>query len=74
MNINISIDNDTLSEDELQKLVQCIREIEQNRPERHIDIWIDSPEKTMTEVKRVISSIKPEFPYIKVIELDKEAT
>jgi hypothetical protein len=73
MNINISIDNDTLSEDELQKLVQCIREIEQNRPERHIGIWIDSPEKTMTEVKRVISSIKPEFPYIKVIEFDKKS-
>ena len=73
MNIDISIDNDTLSENELQKLVQCIREIEQNRPERHIDIWIDSPEKTMIEVKRVISSIKPEFPYVKVIEFDKES-
>jgi hypothetical protein len=33
MNIDISIDNDTLSENELQKLVQCIREIKQNRPE-----------------------------------------
>lgn len=72
MNINISVDNDTFSEDELKKLVQCIREIEQNIPERHIDIWIDSSEKSMEEFKRVISSIRPEFPYIKVIEFEKE--
>jgi lipoate synthase len=73
MNINISIDNDTLSEDELKKLVQCVREIEQNRQERHIDILIDSPEKTMEEMKRVISSVKPIFPYFKVIEFENEA-
>lgn len=72
MNINISIDNDTFSEEELEKLLQCIREIEQNRPKRHIDIWIDSPEKSMKEIKRVISSVKPEFPYLKVIEFGKE--
>lgn len=72
MNIDISIDNDTLSEDELKKLVQCIREIEQNRPERHIAIFIDSQEKSMKDIKRVISSVKPEFPYLKVIEFEKE--
>lgn len=72
MYINISVENDTLSEEELKKFVQCIREIEQNRPKRHIDIFIDCPEKTMKEFKRVISSIKPEFPYSKVIEFNKE--
>lgn len=72
MNINISIDNDTLSEEELEKLLGCIREIEQNKPERHIDIFIDSPEKGMEEIKRVISSIKPAFPYIKVVEFDNK--
>jgi lipoate synthase len=54
MEINISVDNDTLSEDELKKLVQCIREIEQNKPERHINIFIDAPEKTMKEMKYII--------------------
>jgi hypothetical protein len=72
MNIDISIDNDTFSEDELKKLLQCTREIEQNRPKRHIDIFIDSPEKSMKEVKRVISSIKPEFPYLKAVEFENE--
>lgn len=72
MNINISTNNDTFSEDELKKLVQCIREIEQNRPDRHIDIFIDSSERTVEEMKNVILSIKPEFPYLKVVEFEKE--
>jgi lipoate synthase len=72
MNINISVTNDTLSEDEVKKLTQCIREIEQNRPERHINIFIDSPEKSVEEMKRIISSIRPEFPYQKVIEFEKK--
>jgi len=71
MEINISIDDDTFSEDELKKLTRCIREIEQNKPERHVNIWIDSPEKSIDEMKRIISSIRPKFPYQKVIELEK---
>lgn len=71
MNINIAVDNDTFSENELKKLVQCIREIEQNKPNRHIEIWIDSPEKSIKEMTRVITSITPEFPYLKVIEFEE---
>lgn len=69
MEINISIDGDTLSEDELKKLMRCIREIEQNKPERHMNILIDSPERTIEDAKELISSIKPELPYVRVIEL-----
>lgn len=72
MEINISIVNDTLSEEELKKLIQCIREIEQNKPERHMNIFINSPEKTMKEATEVLSSIKPGFPFMKVIRFDKE--
>ncbi len=72
IDINISVKNDTFSEDELKKLMQCIREIEQNKPERHINIWIDSPEKTTKEIKGVISSIKPALRHINVIELEKK--
>ncbi len=72
MEINITVNNDTLSEDELKKLMQCIREIEQNKPERHINIFINSPEKTTEEVKNVLSSIKPGFPFIKILKFDKE--
>jgi len=72
MEINISIDDDTLSEDELKKLMQCIREIEQNKPERHMNIWIVSPERTVEDAKALISSIKPELPYVRVIGLEKK--
>lgn len=72
MEINISIVSDTLSEEELKKLMQCIREIEQNKPKRLINIFINSPEKTTEEVKNVLSSIKPGFPFMKVIPFDKE--
>lgn len=72
MEINISIDNDSLSEDELKKLMNCIREIEQNRPDRHMNIFIYSPERTMEDAKALISSIKPELPYVRVVELEKK--
>lgn len=72
MEINISIKNDKLSEDELKKFIQCIREIEQNKPERHIGIFINHTETTTDEMINVISSIKPGFPFMKVIRFDKE--
>ncbi len=36
----------TLLVEELKKLSQCIRDIEQNKPIRHINIWMDVPDKT----------------------------
>lgn len=72
MEINISIIDDILSEDELKKLMQCVRDIEQNKPERHINIFINSPESTTEEMKELLSSISPGFPFMKIIKFDKK--
>jgi len=66
--INIYVENGCLSTDELKKLTQCIREIEQNNTERLIKIWMDTPEKTVEEMKDVIGSVKPGFPHNMVLK------
>lgn len=69
--IDIYVDNGCLSVDELKKLTQCIREIEQNNPQRVIKILIDTPEKTVSEMKGVLDSVEPNFPYKLVVELPR---
>lgn len=66
--INIYVENGCLSADELKKLTQCVREIEQNNTERVIKIWMNTPEKTVEEMENVINSIKPGFPHKMVIK------
>jgi hypothetical protein len=66
--INIYVENGCLSTDELKKLTQCIREIEQNNTERLIKIWMDTPEKTVKEMEDVINSVNPEFPHKMVLK------
>ena len=69
--IVISIHNGTLSVEELKKLSQCIRDIEQNKHIRHINIWMNVPDKTIKEMQEVNDSIIPGFPIKGVIELNK---
>lgn len=66
--INIYVENGCLSTNELKKLTQCIREIEQNDTERLFKIWMDTPEKTVEEMKDVIGSAKPGFPHMMVLK------
>lgn len=66
--INIYVENGCLSTDELKKLTQCIREIEQNNTERLFKIWMDTPEKTVEEMKDVIGSARPGFPHMVVLK------
>lgn len=66
--INIYVENGCLSTDELKKLAQCIREIEQNNTDRLIKIWMDTPEKSVKEMEDVIGSVKPGFPHKMVIK------
>lgn len=66
--INIYVENGCLSTDELKKLTQCIREIEQNNTDRLIKIWMDTPEKTVKEMEDVIGSVKPEFPHKMILK------
>lgn len=70
--INIKTENGNLTTDELKKLVQCIRDIEQNMPKRHIQVLMNTPEKTVKEMEEVNSSITPGFPINIVIELKKD--
>ena len=67
----LSIQNGTLSVDELKKLSQCIRDIEQNKPIRHINIWMNVPDKTIKELQEVNDSISPGFPIKSVIKLNR---
>ena len=66
--INIYIENGCLSTDELKKLTQCIREIEQNDTSRLIKIWMDTPEKTIKEMEDILGSVEPGFPHKMVIK------
>lgn len=69
--IVITIHNGTLSIEEFKKLSQCLRDIEQNKPTRHINIWMDVPDKTIKDMQEINDSIKPGFPIRGIIELDK---
>ena len=42
--------------------------IEQNNTDRVINIFMDTPDKTIEEMKSVINSAKPGFPYVTVVE------
>ena len=66
--INIYVENGCLSTDELKKLTQCIREIEQNNTDRLIKIWMDTPEKTIKEMEDVLGYVEPGFPHKMVIK------
>lgn len=68
---SLSIQNGTLSVEELKKLSQCIRDIEQNKPIRHLNIWMDVPDKTINQIQEVNDSIVPGFPIKGVIEFNK---
>lgn len=69
--INIKTENGDLTVDELKKFVQCIRDIEQNVPTRHIQVLMNVPEKTVKEMEDVTSSITPGFPFNIIIDLKK---
>ena len=71
MNINISFDSNTLSEEEIKKLIQCVRDIEESKPRRHIKIWVDSPEKTVENIEDIMLAIKPNLPIMRVIGFKK---
>lgn len=70
--IDIYVDNGLLSVEELKKLIQYIREIEQNNAKRVIKIFIDTPEKTVGEMKEIIDNVNPNFPYKMVVELPRQ--
>lgn len=68
--ISICVDHDTLSVEELEKLMRCIRDIEQNKPERTIKVWMNIPDKTLAETEKIIDSCNPKIPYKKIYKFE----
>ena len=64
MEIKITIQSNQLSKEELQGLIQSIRDCEQRSfPDKEIYIWIDAPELTNEEAAEILDSIKPPYKY-----------
>lgn len=57
--VQLNVRNGSLTVQELKKLTQCIREIEQNDTERRINVWINAPDLTVKELDEVLDSVKP---------------
>jgi len=58
----------SFSVEELKKLLQCLREIEQNDPGRHIDIFMNLPDKTVKQIGEVFDSLKPGMPFRAILK------
>lgn len=54
---------DSFTVEELKKLTQCIRDIEQNDTARHINVFMNLPDKTMKQLDEINNSVKPGLPF-----------
>lgn len=54
----------SFTDDELKKLMQCIRDIEQNDRLRHIEVFMNLPDKTIEQVGEVYDSVGLPFKAI----------
>ncbi len=70
--ITILVANGTLSVEELTKIAQDIRDIEQNNPRRFITVLFDTPNRTVEEMKKIMDSVKPGMPMKTVIKFEKK--
>ncbi len=51
--IQIGIKDGTLKLEELKQLAGCLVSIKQNDPNRHLDIWINTPDLTLQDMAAV---------------------
>jgi len=63
MRISIRTLGGELTWEELLKLLQCVRDIEQQDPARTIVISVDAPTFKLDELNRVLDSLKPPLPH-----------
>lgn len=54
--------------EELKKLTQCIRDIEQNDTARHVNVFMNLPEKTTKQLEEINNSVKPGLPFKAVLK------
>ena len=64
MKVKLIVDSQQLTKEELQQLIQSIRDCEQKSfPDKEVFIWIDAPELSASEGKQILASIKPPYKY-----------
>ena len=64
MKTNITIYSEDLTKEDIQSMLQGIRDCELKCfPEKEIQIWIEVPELTSEECAEILSSIKPAYKY-----------
>lgn len=64
MNIRLTVGSDQLSKQDLQRLIQAIRDCEQSSfPDKEISIRIEAPELSAAECRQILASIKPPYKY-----------
>lgn len=49
--------------DELAVLITLIRGIDQRHPDRHYEMFIDDPDKTLGEAEEALRTMTPELPW-----------
>ena len=64
MEVKVTIRSQQLTKEEVQRLLQSIRDCEQESfPNKEISIWIEVPELTGSECAEILTSIKPPYEY-----------
>lgn len=64
MEIVVTIESKELSKEDLQALIQSIRDCEQRSfPDKEIYIWLDASELTNEEAAEILDGIKPPYKY-----------
>ena len=64
MKVKLTLSSQQLTKEELQHLIQSIRDCEQESfPDKEISIWIEVPEFTKSECAEILASIKPPYKY-----------
>jgi len=63
MRISIRTLGGELTWEELLKLLQCVRDLEQQSPARTIVVSVDAPTFKLDELNRVLDSLKPPLRY-----------
>ena len=60
MKVKLTLSSQQLTKEELQQLIQSIRDCEQKSfPDKEISVWIEVPELPESEAERIMASIKP---------------
>ncbi len=64
MKVKLGLESQQLTKEELQLLIQGIRDCEQRSfPDKEISIWIEAPELSASECEQILASIKPPYKY-----------